>query len=185
MVRTMATSAGAVGTCKRSFVAMCAAGHVRVRQNRLWKVLLVLSTCSIAGAIECYVGVVNGRVFDTTQKAVECSKTIYGDPAACAVACARNKKDNSDVCSFLCIPGQHCDESFRVHPISDVSPGLFLPGCPPQENFEPVGNAEYDCNSQCCTQNHCNANAALQTRTRIKEGIFLAAGIAAWLLAAI
>jgi hypothetical protein len=108
----------------------------------------------------CYVGVVNSRVFETGKEAVECPSTIYGDNAACAFACATHKKAKTDVCSFLCIPGQHCGEQGRVHPISSASPGNFLPGCPRWENFEPVGDSELDCSSRCCTNDRCNANLA-------------------------
>ena len=130
--------------------------------------LLLLAAASTATAKFCYVGVSDQRVYDTSTEAIECAPALYGDNAACAFACARHKKDKTDVCSFLCIPGQHCNADGRLHPVSEVSPGLFLPGCPKQENFEPVnaGDATYECVAKCCTKDRCNVNAAPRTGPR-------------------
>jgi hypothetical protein len=128
--------------------------------------LLLLAACVAEVYVDatfCYVGVSDQRRYNTSTKAVECPPAIYGSNAACAYACARHKQDKTDVCTFLCIPGQHCDgSSGRIHPVSEVSPGLFLPGCPRQENFEAVDTADatYECEAQCCTKDRCNENGA-------------------------
>ena len=142
--------------------------------------LLLLMTCEIAGAKYCYVGQQNGRVYDTTQEAIECSAVIYGDNAACAFACARDSKAKTDVCSFLCIPGQHCNNKGQVHPVSQVSPSNFLPGCGRQENFEVVEEGQYDCVSRCCPSDRCNANSSMRMpRSSLSTSALVAAGIAA------
>lgn len=124
--------------------------------------LLLVVACGSVGARYCYVGVADVRVYDTTQEAMECSAVIYGESAACAVACARDNKEKTDVCSFLCIPGQHCNADGNVHPVSDVGPSNFLPGCGRQENFEVVEKGQYDCVSKCCFDDRCNINAAVR-----------------------
>lgn len=131
--------------------------------SRLLLCVLILAACRSVGAKWCYVGVVNGRVYDTTQEAQVCPVSIYGDNAACAIACARDTEAKTDTCSFLCIPAQHCDKDGRVHPVSKVSPGLYLPGCPKQENFEAVGDGKFECVSRCCTNDRCNESKTTRT----------------------
>jgi len=141
---------------------------------------LLLQMCEMVGAKYCYVGQQNGRVYDTTQEAIECSAVIYGDNAACAFACARDSKAKTDVCSFLCIPGQHCNNKGQVHPVSQVSPSNFLPGCGRQENFEVVEEGQYDCVSRCCPSDRCNANSSMRMpRSSLSTSALVAAGIAA------
>jgi hypothetical protein len=127
--------------------------------------LLVLLASTAQGARFCYVGELDGRVWDAAQKAVECSAAIYGDNPACAVACGRDREAKTDVCSFSCIPGQHCSDSGLVHPVSEMSPGLYLPDCPMQQNFEAVEGQEdkLECVSRCCKDDRCNTNAASRT----------------------
>lgn len=133
--------------------------------------LLLLAACVAEVYVDatfCYVGVSDQRRYNTSTEAIECPPAIYGSNAACAYACAHHKQDKTNVCSFLCIPGLHCEgTSARVHPVSEVSPGLFLPGCPRQENFEAVdmADATYQCVAKCCTKDRCNANGAHHTLT--------------------
>jgi len=122
--------------------------------------------CNLAAAKFCYVGELEGRVWDTEQQqAVECPAAIYGDSAACAFACARDRVAKTDVCSFFCLPGQHCSDEGLVHPVSTMSPGHYLPDCPQQVNFETVDGQEdkLDCVSRCCKEDRCNVNAARPT----------------------
>ena len=150
---------------------------------RLTLLILVLATlCSNVYCKYCYVGTQNARVYDTSQEAIECSAAIYGENAACAIACARHKKDKTDVCSFLCIPGQHCNDANVVHPISEVSPGLFLPGCPRQKNFEAVGGGEYDCVTRCCMNDRCNTNVAAHIHRALLTAVSISGGVLVVLL---
>ena len=144
--------------------------------------LMVILASTTAGARFCYVGQLDGRVWDPAQKAVECSAAIYGDNAACAVACARDRAARIDMCSFTCIPGQHCSDSGLVHPVSEMSPGLFLPDCPMQQNFEAVQDQEdkLECVSKCCKDDRCNVNAASSGYAR--NSMLFASPLAAMLI---
>ena len=135
--------------------------------RRALRAPLLLLVCNLAAAKFCYVGELEGRVWDTDQQqAVECPAAIYGDNAACAIACARDKEAKTDVCSFFCLPGQHCSDDGLVHPVSTMSPGHYLPDCPSQVNFEAADGQEgkLDCVSRCCKEDRCNVNAARRTR---------------------
>lgn len=149
-------------------------------QRLLCGLLLGVAACGGAEARKCYNGTTTERVFDAAaHDAIECPASIYGDSAACAFACARHRKDKSDVCSFVCIPGQHCSDEGRVHPVSRVSPGNYLPGCGPWENFEAVDpDSKFDCVARCCKEDRCNANAALTLHVPAAAALLNAVAVA-------
>jgi hypothetical protein len=69
-----------------------------------------------------------------------------------------------------------------VHPISEVSPGFFLPGCPSQDNFEAVGDGEYDCVTRCCMSDRCNTNVAVRKHRALSTAVSISAGLLVVLL---